>query len=59
MEKHLSPYLIEPVELNVIVKQRLNLEGTDLPLIEIVGNLPLFKVSMFWPSRLQYLSMVT
>ncbi|XP_068698299.1 intermembrane lipid transfer protein VPS13C-like isoform X1 [Montipora foliosa] len=46
VEKHLSPYLIEPVELNVIVKRRLNLEGTDLPLIEIVGNLPLFKVNL-------------
>ena len=43
-EKHLSDYLIEPVKLNVIIKRRLNLEKSDLPLIEVEGNLELFKV---------------
>lgn len=44
VEKCLSNHLIEPVELNVIVKRRLNLEKSDLPLIEVEGNLELFKV---------------
>ena len=44
VEKHLSDHLIEPVELNVVVKRRLNLEKSDLPLIEVEGNLELFKV---------------
>ena len=44
VEKHLSEYLIEPVELNVIVKRRLELEKSELPLIEVEGNLELFKV---------------
>ena len=44
VEKHLSEYLIEPVKLNVIVKRRLELEKSELPLIEVEGNLELFKV---------------
>lgn len=48
MEKHLSEYLIEPVELKVIVKRRLGLDKSDLPLIEIEGSLELFKVNI-WP----------
>ena len=44
VEKCLSNHLIEPVELNVVVKRRLNLEKSDLPLIEVEGNLELFKV---------------
>ena len=48
MEKHLSEHLIEPVELKVIVKRRLGLDKSDLPLIEIEGNLELFKVNI-WP----------
>ena len=48
MEKHLSEYLIEPVELKVIVKRRLGLDKSDLPLIEIEGSLELFKVHI-WP----------
>lgn len=43
-EKCLSNHLIEPVELNVVVKRRLNLEKSDLPLIEVEGNLELLKV---------------
>ncbi|KAL9969256.1 hypothetical protein ACROYT_G021452 [Oculina patagonica] len=45
-EKHLSEYLIEPVELSVIVKRRLNLEKSNLPLIEVEGNLELFKINL-------------
>ena len=45
-EKHLSDYLIEPVKLNVTIKRRLNSEKSDLPLIEVEGNLELFKVCM-------------
>lgn len=48
MEKHLSEHLIEPVELKVIVKRRLGLDKSDLPLIEIEGSLELFKVNI-WP----------
>ena len=48
MEKHLSENLIEPVELKVIVKRRLGLDKSDLPLIEIEGSLELFKVNI-WP----------
>lgn len=48
MEKHLSEYLIEPVELKVIVKRRLGLDKSDLPLIEIEGSLEMFKVNI-WP----------
>lgn len=48
VEKHLSEYLIEPVELKVIVKRRLGLDKSDLPLIEIEGSLELFKVNI-WP----------
>ena len=44
VEKCLSNHLIEPVKLNVVVKRRLNLEKSDLPLIEVEGNLELFKV---------------
>lgn len=48
VEKHLSEHLIEPVELKVIVKRRLGLDKSDLPLIEIEGSLELFKVNI-WP----------
>ena len=51
VEKHLSRYLIEPVQLNVVVKRRLNTEASDLPLIEVVGNLALFKVRKILHSR--------
>lgn len=44
LEKHLSNYLVEPIDLNVIVKRRLNFEKTDLPLIGVEGKLEFLKV---------------
>ena len=44
LEKHLSNNLVEPIDLNVIVKRRLNFEKSDLPLIGVEGNLESLKV---------------
>ena len=44
LEKHLSKYLVEPIDLNVIVKRRLNFEKSDLPLIAVEGKLEFLKV---------------
>ena len=40
------------------VKRRLNLEKSDLPLIEVEGNLELFKVWICWISEFNFVDVI-